>query len=336
MDLSVIIPVYNDEKRAADCIMSVQAQRHNFSYEIIVIDDCSDEGSRILAFDLNCVTLLCNDSNQGQSFSRNRGAALAKGKYLLFIDSDVTLNPGVISAAFNYMKQKSDSRTRGVQGTFMIHHEFSNWPSLLYNTLQHLLTVYPEFSPHINSSCLFIEKDAFSQLGGFRDDIWYMEDNEFSRRAQDCGMIFRRKIISFRHNKYLSFPWLFKQHFIGGRQFYYLNKNFPCTAHFSQKYLNNYFGDTLIKLFLVALLFVICKFFPLFWLALPAFLLTHRKTFAALYSSSKNLFFIVWGFLVIQAIAVSILLGIAYAASSRIALSQNDRLCWLKSNLRIR
>lgn len=92
LDLSIIIPVYNDEKflpRLLDAILNQETENH---YEVICINDGStDESRNILdSYKSKYPSLLTviHQDNSGISITRNRGIALAKGEYVGFIDDD--------------------------------------------------------------------------------------------------------------------------------------------------------------------------------------------------------------------------------------------------------
>jgi glycosyltransferase involved in cell wall biosynthesis len=90
--LSVILPTYNVERFVEDCIRSVESQDiDQRRYEVIVVDDGATDGSidRVLELQReyeNIVVL--RQPNAGLSAARNRGIRAAKGKYLLFVDTD--------------------------------------------------------------------------------------------------------------------------------------------------------------------------------------------------------------------------------------------------------
>ncbi len=87
---SVIIPVYNVEKFINECVDSVLAQTFK-NIEIILVDDGSpDTCPRICdeyAKENQCIKVI-HKKNGGLSEARNHGIDVAKGKYLLFLDSD--------------------------------------------------------------------------------------------------------------------------------------------------------------------------------------------------------------------------------------------------------
>lgn len=93
--ISVIIPVYNREKYLGECIASLQAQSYPM-FEIILIDDGSTDKTleicqKLAAEDSRIVLL--NGSHCGVSAARNKGLDIAKGEYVLFVDSDDVIHP---------------------------------------------------------------------------------------------------------------------------------------------------------------------------------------------------------------------------------------------------
>ena len=92
--ISVIIPVYNAELYLKRCIDSVLNQSFK-SFEIIAIDDGSKDSSfKILSeyqqFSPN-IRILSRE-NKGAAYTRNEGIELAKGEFIMFIDSDDYIN----------------------------------------------------------------------------------------------------------------------------------------------------------------------------------------------------------------------------------------------------
>lgn len=90
-DISVIIPVYNVEEYLAECVDSILAARQDLNLQIILVDDGSKDGSSEIAqqyakeYDF---IEYHHKENGGLSSARNFGVTFAKGKYIIFIDSD--------------------------------------------------------------------------------------------------------------------------------------------------------------------------------------------------------------------------------------------------------
>ena len=99
--LSIIVPIYNVEKYLAKCIDSLLSQDFpHDSYEVILVNDGSTDKSveianKYAAQNFGCVKLI-NQNNQGLSAARNSGIIAAKGKYLMFVDSDDYVESNII------------------------------------------------------------------------------------------------------------------------------------------------------------------------------------------------------------------------------------------------
>lgn len=93
--LSIIVPVYNKEAYIDACISSILQQSFK-DFELILINDGSTDSSGLKCAYYQTIDkriTVVNQPNSGVSAARNAGLALAKGKYLGFIDSDDTIEP---------------------------------------------------------------------------------------------------------------------------------------------------------------------------------------------------------------------------------------------------
>lgn len=98
--LTIIIPVYNAEDYLSRCLDSVLDQDMD-SYEVILVDDGSTDSSPLIcdrysATDPRFRTI--HKPNGGVSSARNAGLNLAKGEYVMFVDSDDALAPGALQS----------------------------------------------------------------------------------------------------------------------------------------------------------------------------------------------------------------------------------------------
>ena len=113
--VSVIVPVYNREKRLDICIGSLLAQTYK-NLEIILINDGSTDSSPEIIekyFKENPeIIKIINQKNKGVAAARNSGLAAATGDYLMFLDSDDFLHKDCIQEVLNHTKQKGADITR--------------------------------------------------------------------------------------------------------------------------------------------------------------------------------------------------------------------------------
>lgn len=96
LDISVVIPAYNEEKRLPATLEKIirylETSSHNF--EIIVVDDGSSDNTRKIVTEYmnRCrgLVLLCNPKKNGKGSSVRAGILAAKGKYIFFSDADLS------------------------------------------------------------------------------------------------------------------------------------------------------------------------------------------------------------------------------------------------------
>lgn len=100
VDVSVIVPTYNDSLHIVQAVESVLTQKTEYSIELIVINDGSTDNTRELLapYEDHPNVRIVHQANAGHSGARNTGLRLCRGKYLMFLDSDDTLLPGAIQS----------------------------------------------------------------------------------------------------------------------------------------------------------------------------------------------------------------------------------------------
>jgi glycosyltransferase involved in cell wall biosynthesis len=192
MDISVIVPALNEEKRIRACLESIRAQRTPHSYELIVADSGSTDGTASIARGYADKVVVC--AERGTARARNEGARLAGGDILAFIDSDTTILPGYLDTVYDAL---NDGRTLAVSCAF----KFSGRSPKLraaeratnaYYIMRSLFgaATLPGFN-------LCVRRDAFHRLGGFR--LCHLEDLDMSIRLRQAGKtvyLARHKVIT--------------------------------------------------------------------------------------------------------------------------------------------
>ena len=111
--LSVIVPIYNVEPYIEECIRSLYCQDIPMTdYEVICIDDCSPDKSASIIEELqkeySTLHLIRHERNKKLGGARNTGIRAAKGKYILFVDSDDMLKPNCLKQLIDEMETNQD------------------------------------------------------------------------------------------------------------------------------------------------------------------------------------------------------------------------------------
>ena len=91
MDVSVIIVNYNTYELTSACIESIIKNTTNISYEIIVVDNASTDGSKDRFETDSRIKYIYSEKNGGFGYGNNRGIEIAKGDYLFLLNSDTLL-----------------------------------------------------------------------------------------------------------------------------------------------------------------------------------------------------------------------------------------------------
>lgn len=105
--ISVIIPLYNNEKYIESCLRSVCKQTYD-DLEVIVVDDGStDDGARIVKelAKNDCRIRYIYQQNAGVSAARNRGVDRANGEYIMFVDSDDAVSKNCLKSLYTLLSR---------------------------------------------------------------------------------------------------------------------------------------------------------------------------------------------------------------------------------------
>ncbi len=218
---SLVIPVYNrpDEVRELlDSLMAAAVKPH----EIILVEDGSDKPCKAVVEQyMNSLHLrYIVKENSGPGLSRNEGAALASGDYIIFIDSDCLIPDGYFSAISSYLTAHPVDFFGGPDAG---HPSFSPIQQAVSQTMTGFLTTggirggsekMDRFFPR--SFNMGIAKAAFHAVGGFHS-MRFGEDVDLSLRLFKAG--YSSALISgawLYHKRRTHFRPFFKQVYNSG------------------------------------------------------------------------------------------------------------------------
>jgi GT2 family glycosyltransferase len=117
-EVSVIIPVYNQLAFTLVCLHAILETRELTSFEILVVDDGSSDGTAALLPTLPGLRYLRNPENLGFVGSCNRGAAEARGAFLYFLNNDTAVLPGWLDRLRQAFR---DDDRLGLAGARLVH-----------------------------------------------------------------------------------------------------------------------------------------------------------------------------------------------------------------------
>jgi len=211
MNLSIVIVNWNTREMLRDCLASVLAGGKPDDTEIIVVDNASADGSpEMVEADFPSVILIRNTENRGFAAANNQGFDVAKGRYVLLLNSDTLVHGCVLEDSVTYMESHPDvgamgCRVLNTDGTVQL--TCSQFPTL-FNLL--LLTSglwklpWPRFlgkyqmthwrrdderDVDVISGCYLMVRDsALAGTGGLDEDFFFFgEETDWCRRLADDG-----------------------------------------------------------------------------------------------------------------------------------------------------
>jgi glycosyltransferase involved in cell wall biosynthesis len=207
--ISVIIPVYNGAASLERCLEGVLAC-NGPCCECIVVNDGSTDGSEdIVARFADRIRLLnLAEGPRGPAYARNRGAELARGEILFFVDADVLLGPGALRRVEHAFGERAE--VAALFGSYDATPAAGGLTSQYRNLLHHF--VHQNGNPDASTfwaGCGAIRREVFERLGGFdyrRFPRPSIEDIELGYRLKALGcLILLDKELQATHLKRWTF-----------------------------------------------------------------------------------------------------------------------------------
>jgi glycosyltransferase involved in cell wall biosynthesis len=168
---SVLIPAYNREKYVAQAVDSVLSQRFA-GCEVIVVDDGSTDSTlKVLGCYGSRIRVL-QQANRGPEVARNRAAEVARGEYLLFLDSDDLLLPHALMTYERVVRHfDSPPVIIGAMTKFSDQEQATARPGgalqvRVFKFQDYLSKTVPV---EVSSSRIVVKKSVFNEVGGLRN-----------------------------------------------------------------------------------------------------------------------------------------------------------------------
>jgi len=189
--VSVIIPVRNRPAQITACLRSlIRLDYPAEKLEIIVVDDASEDATPEAVSRFPEVRLLRMPQHRQASFCRNRAAESARGDILAFIDSDCLADSTWLKELVPAFRDTSLGALGGrVDGAFEQSglDRYEKVKSALNMGAWFKRSEQAELFFYVPSCNFLVKRDAFQNLGGFRETLYVGEDVDFCWRLQDAG-----------------------------------------------------------------------------------------------------------------------------------------------------
>lgn len=210
--VSIIIPTRNSARTIGKCLESIHLQTY-YPIEILIVDGNSSDNTREIAVERGAITLLFDGERHK---AKNFGTSKASGEFVLFLDSDMILEPPVITEC---IKTITSSNIGGI-----IIPERSIGYGFWIRVRDFERSLYAGSTVE---SARFFRKEVVELAGGFDENVIFYEESTLPQRVESLGLVVNKRISSYiLHNEegFQLGKWLAKKRYYSDSLRSYANK----------------------------------------------------------------------------------------------------------------
>lgn len=201
--VSIITPVFNKLEFTKQMMDSVEMNTDDWPFELIIVDNASTDGTKEFIMNSNYKMqgqYIRNEKNNGFAIANNQGVKVAKGNFLLFLNNDVIVTKGWLSALMNVFQEEKAVGAVGarlihpgrgtIQHAGVIEHKSGLPDHVYFNKPMDYKPANirkPMFA--VTGACLLTPKTLYEELGGFDEAYWCgWEDMDYCQKVRQAGM----------------------------------------------------------------------------------------------------------------------------------------------------
>ena len=198
--VSIVIPVYGKPLLTFTCLRSVHARTAAGTFEVIVVDDASPEAIEGALGVVEGVRFERNPNNLGFIGSCNRGAELARGELVVFLNNDTIVTEGWLEALLRVFELRDDAGMAGAKLIYpdgrlqeaggIVWNDGSAWNFGRNEDPDAPAFNYLREADYVSGACIAIRAGLFREIGGFdtRYAPAYYEDTDLAFAVRATGL----------------------------------------------------------------------------------------------------------------------------------------------------
>lgn len=254
VDVSIIVVAWNVRKLLYDCLKSVYDQTEGIDFEVIYVDNASEDGSTdMVKRDFPKVRIIENEENEGFIRANNQAIEIAQGRYVLLLNSDTIVLDSAITKTVRFADKHPDAAVVGcrvlnpdgtLQRTCFMSHSILN----SFLTATYLYKIFPKSKffgreymtwwdgsdvrevEGIGGCYALVRKEAIEQVGLMDDTFFfYGDDVDWCYRFRQSGwkIIFTPdpQIIHYGGQNTKQMPETFFLQLVGARLLFMRKQN---------------------------------------------------------------------------------------------------------------
>jgi len=261
-DLSIVIPTWNNKSVLAECLASIDAAEPGIGFQVIVVDNGSEDGTEIfLGEKFPEALIIRNEENLGFARACNQGIRIAEGRYILLLNNDTLMKQGTLERLVAFMDAEPAA---GLAAPRLMNPDGSLQQSacMAFMNLRHAFfggyalpfplgkLVRPMAMPEadydrtqeaawVTGACMIVRKAILDDVGLLDENIFmYIEDMEWCYRFHGRGWkIFLVADAAVVHSKHVSsrdrLPEVFRRDYVSKKYFFRKHRSRRDAALFS-------------------------------------------------------------------------------------------------------
>jgi len=189
-DISVVIPVYNEEKLLPLCIKSLKNQDFFGKYEVIFVDNNSTDNSKKIIKDSGFKYVFAKE--KGIAHARQAGFAQANSDIIASTDSDTLVASNWLTKIYQTFQENPD--VVGLTGSIDLYGHTKNRLTIynIVGPVARKITWLLSLGKHFWGANFAIKKEIFEKIGGFDTRLVAGEDHDLGEHAREFGKIVYR------------------------------------------------------------------------------------------------------------------------------------------------
>ena len=214
VDVSIIIVSYNGRDLLRDCLSSIYDHTHDTTFEVIVVDNASEDGTpEMVIAEFPKATLIRRSSNAGFAYAVNEGVAVSRGSYMMLLNPDTQLTSNALPPMSSYLEDHPDvailaPKLLESDGSLQPScRAFPGYGTALFNrnslltrlfgrnrfSRRYLMTDFTHDEvadvDWASAACWLVPRLAMEKIGPLDEGyFWTIEDVDYCQRAIRAGM----------------------------------------------------------------------------------------------------------------------------------------------------
>jgi GT2 family glycosyltransferase len=196
MDVSIVIPVFNQLNFTSVCLASLEATLPEGN-EIIVIDNGSSDGTGEYLSKLSNVSVIANAENRGCAAAWNQGVKASHAPWIAILNNDIIVSANWLGGLFDFAREKNADIVSPAFREGEYNYDIAEYAEEYVRRMHSVSRM-----GIAQGVCFMVHRRVFDQIGLFDENfrVGQFEDADFFRRAGRAGFLMGTTGRSFIHH----------------------------------------------------------------------------------------------------------------------------------------